>query len=62
VVLLQKKTTAPIPATEVPRDRTERTDWLFHWWETIDDRINSTWQQESRELGDESGAGWVARS
>jgi 1-acyl-sn-glycerol-3-phosphate acyltransferase len=33
-----------IPAAEVPRDETEQTDWLYHWWETIDDWINTTGQ------------------
>jgi 1-acyl-sn-glycerol-3-phosphate acyltransferase len=33
-----------IPVAEVPRDETEQTDWLYHWWETIDDWINTTGQ------------------
>ncbi|MGY1690673.1 lysophospholipid acyltransferase family protein [Geodermatophilus sp. SYSU D01105] len=31
-----------IPAAEVPRDEAELTDWLYHWWETIDDWIATT--------------------
>jgi 1-acyl-sn-glycerol-3-phosphate acyltransferase len=31
-----------IPAAEVPRDRTQLTDWLYHWWETIDAWITTT--------------------
>ena len=40
-----------VPAAEVPRDGAEQTDWLYHWWETIDDWINATWRQESKEVG-----------
>jgi 1-acyl-sn-glycerol-3-phosphate acyltransferase len=45
-----------LPATEVPRADAELTDWLYHWWETIDDWIN-TRQQESAKGGDERAAG-----
>jgi 1-acyl-sn-glycerol-3-phosphate acyltransferase len=45
-----------IPAAEVPRDETEQTDWLYHWWETIDDWINTTRQQESKKVGGERTA------
>jgi 1-acyl-sn-glycerol-3-phosphate acyltransferase len=31
-----------VPAAEVPRDEEELTDWLFRWWETIDDWITTT--------------------
>ncbi|MGY1672433.1 lysophospholipid acyltransferase family protein [Geodermatophilus sp. SYSU D00710] len=31
-----------IPAAEVPREEAELTDWLYHWWETIDDWITTT--------------------
>jgi 1-acyl-sn-glycerol-3-phosphate acyltransferase len=31
-----------VPAAQVPRDETEQTDWLYHWWETIDDWITTT--------------------
>jgi len=36
-----------VPAAEVPRDETEQADWLYHWWETIDDWISTTGSQES---------------
>ena len=26
---------------EIPADREERIDWLFHWWERIDDWIET---------------------
>jgi 1-acyl-sn-glycerol-3-phosphate acyltransferase len=45
-----------IPAAEVPRDETEQTDWLYHWWETIDDWINTTGQQQSKKVGNERTA------
>ena len=41
-----------VPAAEVPRDETEQTDWLYHWWETIDDWINTRGHQESQQVGD----------
>jgi 1-acyl-sn-glycerol-3-phosphate acyltransferase len=28
-----------VPAADVPRDETQLTDWLYHWWQTIDDWI-----------------------
>jgi 1-acyl-sn-glycerol-3-phosphate acyltransferase len=28
-----------VPAAEVPRDEARLTDWLYHWWQTIDDWI-----------------------
>ncbi|MGY1785173.1 lysophospholipid acyltransferase family protein [Geodermatophilus sp. SYSU D00698] len=31
-----------IPAAEVPRGEAELTDWLYRWWETIDDWISTT--------------------
>nr|WP_204331302.1 lysophospholipid acyltransferase family protein [Geodermatophilus sabuli] len=31
-----------IPAADVPRDEAELTDWLYRWWETIDDWITTT--------------------
>ncbi len=31
-----------IPAAEVPRAEPELTDWLYRWWETIDDWITTT--------------------
>ena len=30
-----------VPAAEVPRDETQLTDWLYRWWETIDDWITT---------------------
>jgi hypothetical protein len=37
-----------VTAEEVPRDETEQPDWLYHWWETIDDWINATRQQDPK--------------
>jgi 1-acyl-sn-glycerol-3-phosphate acyltransferase len=31
-----------IPAADVPRDETQLTDWLYQWWQTIDDWITTT--------------------
>jgi hypothetical protein len=28
-----------VPAAEVPGDREERIDWLFDWWQRIDDWV-----------------------
>jgi len=36
-----------VPAAEVPRGRDERVDWLFAWWATIDEWIESR-QAEAR--------------
>jgi 1-acyl-sn-glycerol-3-phosphate acyltransferase len=36
-----------VPAAEVPRDETQLTDWLYHWWETVDDWIETTQRRES---------------
>jgi 1-acyl-sn-glycerol-3-phosphate acyltransferase len=33
-----------VPAAEVPRGEAEQTDWLYHWWESIDEWINTTGQ------------------
>ena len=38
-----------VPAAEVPRDETEQTDWLYRWWETIDDWIDTRGKQESQQ-------------
>jgi 1-acyl-sn-glycerol-3-phosphate acyltransferase len=38
-----------VPASEVPREGSEQTDWLYHWWETIDDWITETRQQDAAE-------------
>ncbi len=40
-----------IPAADVPRDETEQTEWLYQWWETIDDWIDTTRRQESVKAG-----------
>jgi 1-acyl-sn-glycerol-3-phosphate acyltransferase len=39
-----------VPAAEVPRDEAEQTDWLYRWWETIDE-----WIASSAEEGSASG-------
>jgi 1-acyl-sn-glycerol-3-phosphate acyltransferase len=31
-----------VAAAEVPRDETAQVDWLYHWWERIDDWIAET--------------------
>ena len=36
-----------VPAAQVPRGEAERTDWLYHWWETIDAWIETTRRQEA---------------
>jgi 1-acyl-sn-glycerol-3-phosphate acyltransferase len=46
-----------VPATEVPRDGAEQTDWLYRWWETIDDWISTTQHQESTERTGEAAPG-----
>jgi 1-acyl-sn-glycerol-3-phosphate acyltransferase len=38
-----------VPAAEVPREESEQTDWLYRWWETIDDWITITGQRESQD-------------
>ncbi len=38
-----------IPAGEVPRDEAELTDWLYRWWESIDDWITTTSAATRRE-------------
>ena len=37
-------------ASRLDLHETEQTDWLYHWWETIDDWINTTRQQESKKV------------
>ena len=32
-----------VPRAEIPADRDERIDWLYGWWERIDD-----WVQQNR--------------
>ncbi|MGY5894789.1 lysophospholipid acyltransferase family protein [Blastococcus deserti] len=39
-----------VPAADVPRGEAEQTDWLYHWWQTVDDWIDTTRQQESRKV------------
>lgn len=36
-----------VPAAEVPRTPEEQTDWLYHWWETIDAWIETTRRREA---------------
>ena len=36
-----------VPAAEVPRDESEQTDWLYGWWEAIDEWIDTTRRQEA---------------
>lgn len=31
-----------VPHGEVPQDREEQVDWLYRWWETIDDWVDRT--------------------
>jgi 1-acyl-sn-glycerol-3-phosphate acyltransferase len=45
-----------IPAAEVPRDETRLTDWLYHWWETIDAWITTT-SAAAQRAQDGRGAG-----
>ncbi|UOY02428.1 hypothetical protein [Blastococcus sp. PRF04-17] len=37
-----------VPAGDVPRGESEREDWLYHWWETIDGWIDATQREEAR--------------
>ena len=45
-----------IPAAEVPRDESRLTDWLYHWWETIDAWITTT-SAAAQRAQDGRGAG-----
>ena len=36
-----------VPAADVPREESEQTDWLYGWWEAIDDWIDTTQRQEA---------------
>lgn len=36
-----------VPAAEVPREEAELTEWLYRWWETIDDWITTTSAREA---------------
>ena len=31
-----------VPATDVPRDETTQIEWLYQWWQRIDDWIDTT--------------------
>ncbi|SEO77469.1 lysophospholipid acyltransferase family protein [Trujillonella endophytica] len=44
-----------VPAAEVPREEDQLTDWLFRWWATIDDWIETT------AAGDLSGSAGTGR-
>ncbi|WP_347056956.1 1-acyl-sn-glycerol-3-phosphate acyltransferase [Blastococcus sp. HT6-30] len=35
-----------VPAAEVPRGEDERTEWLYSWWQTIDEWIEATQRRE----------------
>jgi 1-acyl-sn-glycerol-3-phosphate acyltransferase len=37
-----------VPAADVPRNETEQMDWLYKWWETIDDWIATTAQRSTK--------------
>ena len=45
-----------IPAADVPRDESRLTDWLYHWWETIDAWITTT-SSAAQRAQDGHGAG-----
>jgi 1-acyl-sn-glycerol-3-phosphate acyltransferase len=36
-----------VPAADVPREESEQADWLYHWWETIDEWIETTRRAEA---------------
>ena len=36
-----------VPAADVPRDESEQTEWLYGWWEAIDEWIDTTRRQEA---------------
>ena len=44
-----------IPAADIPHDETQLTDWLYHWWETIDGWIETT------QAGTEEGRGRASK-
>src|SRR4051794_29675388 len=48
-----------VPAAEVPRDETQLTDWLYHWWQRIDDWITTTSAaaRPAREVGQAGAPG-----
>jgi 1-acyl-sn-glycerol-3-phosphate acyltransferase len=41
-----------VPAADVPRGEAEQTDWLYRWWETVDEWIATTQRQESAKVGE----------
>jgi hypothetical protein len=45
-----------VPAVDVPRDATEQTEWLYHWWETIDAWIENTQREEAAKDGGRQAA------
>ncbi|MGY2066028.1 lysophospholipid acyltransferase family protein [Blastococcus sp. SYSU DS0619] len=45
-----------VPAAEVPRGETERTEWLYSWWQTIDEWIAVTQRQEDDRATADRGA------
>ncbi|CCG03656.1 lysophospholipid acyltransferase family protein [Blastococcus saxobsidens] len=40
-----------VAAADVPRDEKGQTEWLYHWWETIDEWIEAMRRQESAKGG-----------
>jgi hypothetical protein len=36
-----------VPAEQIPREEAAQVDWLYHWWETVDDWISTTRQREA---------------
>jgi 1-acyl-sn-glycerol-3-phosphate acyltransferase len=50
-----------VPAADVPRDEAEQTDWLYRWWQTIDEWIETT-GREAAAAGPTPGRARRARS
>ena len=44
-----------IPASEVPTEREQLTEWLFEWWERIDRWVQGHLEPEGSEATDPSG-------
>jgi 1-acyl-sn-glycerol-3-phosphate acyltransferase len=42
-----------VPAVEVPRDEQAQTEWLYRWWETIDEWIETTGEPQPARDGGE---------
>jgi 1-acyl-sn-glycerol-3-phosphate acyltransferase len=40
-----------VPAADVPRDEAEQTDWLYSWWQTIDEWIEFTRAADAAQPG-----------